>query len=213
MDHGRETLTFDFSNAPDLESWGTEKVAPAIETWYPRIETMLASPGFQASKTVQVQFKTGMKVPAYTAGHTITASTEYFRSHPQDVDALVHEATHVVQAYGSPGRGEFQNPSWLVEGLDDYIRFYIVEPESNGAEISPERIEAVHYNDSYRVTANFLHWLVIQHGSGVIEELNAAMREHRYTAAIWVRLTGYSPQELEAQWKRTLQDSSSRAGL
>ncbi|MFC6644932.1 basic secretory family protein [Granulicella cerasi] len=204
MDDGKATLTFDFTNAPDLADWGMEKIAPAIERWYPRIATMLASPGFHASKTVVVEFKTQTNVPAYTEGHTITANAEYFRKRPQDVNALVHEATHVIQAYGSA-----DNPSWLVEGLDDYIRFYIVEPETNGATIKPERIASVHYNDSYRTTANFLHWLVKQYGSNVIEELNAAMRDGRYKPEIWIKLTGHSADDLGAQWKQNLTATAS----
>ena len=40
---------------------------------------------------------------------------------------MIHETCHVVQRYR--GRG---NPGWLVEGVADYVRFFVYEPGKAG---------------------------------------------------------------------------------
>lgn len=195
---GKVKIVFDFTGAPDLKDWATTQAAPALVEWYPKICALLPSPGFHCSDVVYISFK-DIDPPAYTEGNHITAKPAWFRAHPGDANALVHEATHVVQAYGGG-----HNPGWLVEGLDDYIRYYVVEPDTHSAEISPKRAPSVHYNDAYRTTANFLHWVVTKYGADVIPKLNAAMREHRYSDATWVDLTGKHLEDLGAAWKQTL---------
>jgi hypothetical protein len=197
------TIQFDFTGAPDLQEWGETKVAPVLQAWYPKLIAMLPSPGFHSAKTITVEFK-DIKAPAYTMGARITANPDYFRKHPNDVNALTHELTHVVQDYGPNGGGYGHNPVWLVEGLDDYIRFYVVEPETHGADIGPKRAATVNYNDSYRTTGNFLHWVVLQTDPSFIVKLNAAMRAHTYSDQTWVELTGKSATELGDEWKKSL---------
>jgi len=196
---GKTTIRFDFAGAPDLQQWGETQVAPALQEWYPKIVALLPSPGFHPSKTINISFQETMNAVAVTGGNQITANASYFRTHPDDVNALVHEATHIVQAYPSDG-----GPSWLVEGLDDYIRFYIVEPHTHGAHIPPSRAPLVHYNDSYRTTANFLHWVVKQTDPSIIVKLNEAMRKGTYTDRVWKKLTGKSLAQLGDEWKLSL---------
>jgi hypothetical protein len=76
------------------------------------------------------------------------------------VGSIVHEMVHVVQQYG-----DYREPSWVVEGLPIYIRFYLFEPEVRGADITPRVANRVRYDDSYRITANFLNWVVKQRGA------------------------------------------------
>ena len=52
---------------------------------------------------------------AATSGVLITGSVKYFRAHPDDFGAMVHETVHCVQSYG-----DRSNPGWLVEGIADY---------------------------------------------------------------------------------------------
>ena len=47
---------------------------------------------------------------------------------------MVHETTHVVQAYRRGAR-----PGWLVEGISDYIRFFKFEPGKLGSDQCPRR--------------------------------------------------------------------------
>lgn len=62
----------------------------------------------------------------------------------------------------------------------------------------------VRHDGSYRVSANFLHWVTCEYGPQVYRELNAAMREGRYRATLWQDLTGHTPAELEEAWKADL---------
>src|SRR5437773_1777157 len=80
-------------------------------------------------------------------GSHIVASARYFEARPDDVGAIVHETAHVVQHYQSQ-----HNPSWLVEGIADYVRYFKFEPGKLG------RIDSEHarYNGSYGITATFL---------------------------------------------------------
>jgi len=57
---------------------------------------------------------------AATAGDRITGSVQFFKAHPDDLGAMIHETVHVVQHY----QRRRNNPSWLVEGVADYVRFF-----------------------------------------------------------------------------------------
>ena len=54
----------------------------------------------------------------------------------------MHELVHVVQQYRR------RPPGWLVEGIPDYIRWYLYEPQSRGAEISPPRVSTQRKHNS-----------------------------------------------------------------
>jgi Peptidase of plants and bacteria len=199
----RATIEFDLTNAPDLREWAVSNVAPVLQEWYPKLIELLPSHGFHPAKKIIITFKEPLSAPAYTQGNEISANASYFRTHPNDVGALVHETTHVVQAYHG------QNPGWLVEGLDDYIRFYIYEPQTHGADISSRRAPSVHYSDSYRTTANFLNWIVTTRANpSFIVKLNAAMRDGKYSDKTWLKLTGKPVSQLGEEWKQALLNSS-----
>src|SRR6185437_15096026 len=132
---------------------------------------------------------------AAAGGGRITGSVKYFQAHPDDFGAMVHETVHVVQSYR--GRG---NPSWLVEGVADYIRFFLYEPGKIG------RIHAgrAHYNSSYRVSASFLAYLTETYDRAIVPKLNTLMREGQYKEEIFKDLTGKSLPELDEEWRATL---------
>ena len=54
------------------------------------------------------------------------------------------------------------------------------------------------------MSANFLNWVVQEHGPQVIRQLNAAMREGRYREALWQELTGHPLADLGDAWKADL---------
>src|SRR6266404_4656625 len=47
-------ITIDASAAPELSSWATNKLAPVLAEWYPKIVAMLPSEGYTASREFQV---------------------------------------------------------------------------------------------------------------------------------------------------------------
>ena len=120
--------------------------------------------------------KNDYKGVAAAGGGRITGSVKYFKAHPDDVGAMIHETAHVVQRY----RGR-NNPGWLVEGVADYVRFFKFEP----GKIGPINPDQARYNSSYRVTAAFLAYLTEKYDKEIVLKLNKAMREGRYKEALF----------------------------
>ena len=205
---GQYEITIDASRAPDLTEWATNKLAPVLLAWYPKIVALLPSEGFQAPARFRVILRPGRGV-ADTAGTRVTAYAPWIRRelNGQAIGSLVHECVHVVQQYGEGRRTNphpAQNPGYLVEGMADYVRWYLYEPQSNGAEISRRGLERANYDGSYRVTANFLNWVAVKYDNDIVPRLNAAMREGRYDASLWTKATGKSVEQLNLEWKDDL---------
>src|SRR5690606_31239324 len=126
-----------------------------------------------------------------TSRGNIVGSVEYFRRHQDDMGAMVHETAHVVQSYR--GRG---NPGWLVEGVADYIRFVVYEPENIGG-FNPRRAR---HDQSYRTSARFLSYVTDKYDKEIVKKLNKAMREGEYREELWQEYTGKSLADLGAEW-------------
>jgi hypothetical protein len=187
-------FVIDVADEPKMKGWA-EKVAAICTRAYPMINQELKSEGFKPPTVVTLAMKTGYRGVAFASGGRITGSVKFFAEHPDDVGAMVHETTHVVQHYH--GR---ENPVWLVEGVSDYIRFFKFEPGKIG------RINAAraHYNGSYRVTAAFLAYVTTKYDKQLVLKLNKAMREGHYKDEIFKELTGKSLEELDGEWIKTL---------
>ena len=204
---GKATCVIDATDAPDLAEWAEQKLIPVVREWYPKMSAMLASDGYTPPKEVMLQFKNGINVPAFASANQITLNAPWFRKELQREarGCVVHELVHVVQNYGRAGVRNpraARNPGWIVEGIPDYIRWFLYEPQSKGAEITARNWEKVKYDDSYRTSANFLDWVTRTHPRDVILKLNAACREGKYSADLWKDWTGLTLEELGAAWKK-----------
>jgi hypothetical protein len=205
-------FTIDVTQAQELEEWTTEKLKPVILDWYPKIVAMLPSEGFEAARDIRFQFLRDeeMKgIPAYASGATISMNAEWFRGqlNGEARGAVVHEMVHVVQNY--PGRnrrvrGPVAPPGWIVEGIPDYIRWFLYEPQTGGAALSPARLKDAKHDASYRTSANFIDWVIRNHPNDgrFLEQLNAVAREGRYSGETWKELTGRTEQELADLWRQ-----------
>jgi hypothetical protein len=136
-----------------------------------------------------------MKGVAYTSGNTIVIAADWVKKHADDYGMVIHELTHVVQAYRGGG-----NPGWLVEGVADYIRFFKYEP----GKLGPINADRAHYYDSYRVTAAFLAYVTEEYDKELVRKLNQRMREGKYKEEVWKDLTGKTVKELDEEWRKTL---------
>jgi hypothetical protein len=149
-------------------------------------------------------------IPASAGGGAVNMNASWFRGEleREAAGAVVHELVHVVQEYGggSRGRREGRPPGWLTEGIPDYIRWFLYEPETGGAKISRRNLAAARHDASYRVTANFLDWATRTYDADLVKKLNVAARESRYDEGIWVTLTGKPADELEAEWKQAIEE-------
>jgi hypothetical protein len=187
-------FTVDVSDAPDMKEWA-EKAARVCERQYPMINDELKSAGFKPATQVTMTLKKDYRGVAATGGSRITGSAKYFRDHPDDLGAMVHETVHVVQRYRTRNA-----PGWLVEGVADWVRFFKYEPGKLGR-INPDRAR---YDGSYRVTAAFLNYVRETYDTDLVRKLNTAMREGEYRDDLWKELTRKTAKELDEEWRATL---------
>lgn len=214
---GGYEIVFDVTETPDLKEWVDTKLKPVCAEWYPKIVAMLPSEGYEAPKKFAVTFRSGLRVPAMAAGNRVACSAEWMRRNlnGEAAGAVVHELVHVVQQYGrrrnegggaaaaadAPPRPRVRNPGWLVEGLADYIRWFLYEEQSQRPRPNAQR---ANYNDSYRTTGHFLNHLTEKYDKDIVKKLNAAMRDGKYNDELWKEITGKTVEELGEEWKKTL---------
>lgn len=195
--------TIDTTEAPDLTEWSRHELVPVMTKWYPLIVAMLPSEGFTAPKTFSITFTDRYKGVAATSGNRIECSPAWYRTQlkGEALGSLVHELVHVAQQYRGPSRP----PGWLQEGIPDYLRWYLYEPEAKGCEIPPRLAAVAKHDASYRVSANFLNFVIGKYDKDFIKDMNAALRESRYDAEIWKTRTGKTVEELADEWRKSLE--------
>lgn len=198
-------INFDSTAAPDLSAWIEKELVPVVKEWYPKIVEMLPSENFVAPTNVTIRFRETMNVPASASGNTINVNAAWFRNSLKGEarGSVVHELVHIAQQY----RGRRNNPNatrtpgWITEGIPDYIRWFLYEPHTKGAEITERNLSRAKYDASYRITGNFLDWVVNKYDKEIIRKLNAAAREARYKDELFKEYTGKTLQELGDEWR------------
>lgn len=182
-------FVIDTSASTESRVWA-EAARELAQRWFPLITPLLATDGWSPPKRIRFLFKPDIDAPAYASGSDITISSRWIREHPDDFGVVIHEMTHVIQAYGGPG----ERPGWLVEGIADYIRWWRFEPESPRTPIDPDRAS---YRDAYRTTAAFLAWITGRVHRGIVPALDRALRQGTYREILFEQTTGKS---LDALW-------------
>ena len=214
-------ISIDTSRAPDLQDWAEKKLAPVLAQWYPKLTAMLASEDYRAPTNFSVIIRPGDGVAATSRGR-VTANSTWLKSelNGEAIGALVHEEVHVVQRYGGGRRNNPDSkptPGWLTEGIPDYIRWFLYEPQSHGADVAyfrAHRNPNLNYDGLYRVSANFLNYVVKTYGKekNLITKVNAACREGKYTDDLWKELAGKPLPELNDEWKAVMKKELAQAG-
>lgn len=207
-DGGRYHFTLDTTVAPDLTEWADQKLRPVVQDWYPKIVALLPSDGFTARTNVTIRFRNDMGgTPASAGGRFVNCNAGWFRRELQReaLGSVVHELVHIVQSYGGGRRGGpngTRMPGWLVEGIPDYIRWFLYEPQTKGAEITARNLDRARHDASYRISANFLDWVTTNHDPKLVHKLNAAGRAGAYREELWKDATGKTVEELGTEWRR-----------
>jgi hypothetical protein len=189
-------LTVDVSETPELKEWAA-KAKELVEKWHPIIADLLKSDGFTPPNQVKLVFKKDQDIIAFASGRTISISAKWLAKHPDDFGMVAHELTHVIQSYRRAGR----DTGWLVEGIADYVRFYHYEP----GKIKPPSPKRARAKAGYRVTAHFLHFVTDKYDKQIVPRLNAALRNGEYSEGFFKKLTKKSLEELEKEWKASLE--------
>ncbi len=166
-----------------VEAWA-EKSKQLFEEWHPKLSEMLASPGYEPPREIRLRFKK-MDGVAYASGNEIVVSVDWITRAPDDHGLIVHELVHLIQSYRR------RVPSWVTEGIADYIRFFRYEKPA-----IPRVTEKSKYTDSYRVTGAFFNWIVVNHDKDFISKLNAVCREGKYSNDFFKEVTGKTVDEL-----------------
>ncbi|MGE5609035.1 MAG: basic secretory protein-like protein [Bacillota bacterium] len=187
-------IRVDTSETPELEQLG-KTVQRVADKWYPLIVDRLKQDGFTAPRQVNIIFKREMKDPAATGGSNIFCAAWHFKDHPDDLGAIVHELAHVAQSYPQ------YDPVWLVEGIADYVRFWIYEPIEKRPRFDPKTID---YRKGYQCVGGFLAWLEEHYDRDIVTKLNKACRDTRYSDPLFKDYTGKSLDELWNEFKASL---------
>lgn len=208
IETGKYKIIVDTSETPELTEWTRKELAPMLKEWYPRLaEKILPSKGYEPPLKFSVFFDSDMKGVAATGGTKVTCAGKWIGDNlkGEALGAIFHEMVHVVQQYGVIPDGSEKPSGWLVEGITDYLRFFIFEPQTHGAEINKHNINNAKYDGSYRITANFLNWVSEKHGKDFVTKLNAGIREGRYGEELWKQLSGQTVEQLGESWKKDMQ--------
>ncbi|MCA9171489.1 MAG: hypothetical protein KDB23_27665, partial [Planctomycetales bacterium] len=209
-DEGGYEVTIDTTATPDLTEWANTQLAPVVREWYPKIVNMLPGEGFEAPRAFNIKFNETNDGVAYCSGTEINCSSGWFRRNLQGEGkgSVVHEMVDVVkQYYGrrcsrrNADPRAMRTPIWLQEGIPDFIRWFLYEPQSRGAEINPRNLENARYDANYRISANFINWVVRHHDFDLIQKINHELRSGNYTGDLWKTTTGKTVEELGAEWR------------
>ncbi|HUL51128.1 MAG TPA: basic secretory protein-like protein [Candidatus Nitrosotalea sp.] len=205
---GKYQFTINATEAPDLMDWADRELRPVVQEWYPKLIAMLPGDGFTPATNITLRFRKSMGgTPASAGGGGVNLNSEWFRRelNGEARGSVVHELVHIVQDYGRARRTNpeaTRTPGWLVEGIADYIRWFLFEPQTKGAEITERNLPRARYDASYRITANFLNWVTLNHDKMIVPKLNAAAREGKYSEQLWKDWTGKSVTELGEAWRK-----------
>jgi hypothetical protein len=218
--HGKLHLIFDAYAAPDLADWLQNDMAPFVMDWYPRLVDLFNGYEFQSPDMVMIKLVPGIQGTTMNGtsisgmvggkdlyqGQINLSIDSLRRSHLQSGRGLlVHELTHVVQHYTQwqykMGALAMKNvPPWLAEGIADYTRIYLFEPESGFENPSNEDVPGARYDAGYRASAKFLHWVEEKYDKKIMLHMNSALRNGTYADSTWNLFTGKSLRSLGDEW-------------
>lgn len=182
------------NNDPKLSQEFKKNIAERFFLVYPK---MLNHFNPKATKTVTIIFSNeDTDHPAHAVNNEITVFTKFFTNdgREKDIDVIVHEGFHLVQAY----KYNENTPGWLVEGIADYVReIYGVSNESSGW-VLPKTLDdkGNKYKASYRTAARFLLWIDLKVKKGIVETLDDKCRTGNYSDAVWEIETNKTVDEL-----------------
>lgn len=140
--------------------------------------------------------------PAYTgvaaaSSGIIRINPDWLKKNPEDIDVVTHEAMHLVQSY--PNRS---GPGWITEGIADFVRHQFgVNNEAANWKLTPFKYEH-HYTNAYRITARFFLWIEQRYKKGLIQQLDAVMRNKTYSTDFWLKATGFTVDSLWSKYSK-----------
>ncbi len=180
------------NNDPNLDPAVRSKLISAFFKVYPKLAKEYND---NTAAEVYMLVDTAYKGVAETANAHVKISSAWFHKHPEDIDVVTHEVMHIVQDYK-----QSVGPGWLTEGIADYARYkFGINNEAAGWKL-PDFKAGINYTNSYRITARFLAWLEIHEKKDMVKKLDKQLRNHKYSAESWQKLTGKTLDDLWAAY-------------
>jgi hypothetical protein len=142
-------------------------------------------------------------------GVTLRDTTVSLRDQkPEDLEVVKLNRALLEDAYpgqlipsAGTSRGRGGNTGWLTEGIPDYIRWFIYQPEAHGADLVYFKNKAdPKYDGAYRPSAYFLNYVTHKYDPQIVTKLNDACRTGKYYEAIWYDNTGKTLPQLNTEW-------------
>ena len=65
------------------------------------------------------------------------------------------------------------------------------------------------YDAGYRPSANFLNWVTQKYDKDIVKQLNAAIREGKYSADLWKEQTAHTVEDLAGEWEKEVKEKLS----
>ncbi|HLP78008.1 MAG TPA: basic secretory protein-like protein [Candidatus Paceibacterota bacterium] len=213
---GEPVRSVDASKAPEMESWVQRARQVGNET-YPKICALLADGNSEFPPQFDISFtrrlSRGNAGEARFARVFLKAHVEMFEKEPDAFDQLlVHEMTHVAQAYYRPILGEWlihtsNPPSYWEEGIADYVCFKL--GKTNGWDCPQCGFLFSDYHQGYSCAGAFLLYLDGAYGSNLVRHLNTALRHGKYSDDFFKQETG---KPLAGLWSEFQQTQAFTAG-
>jgi hypothetical protein len=164
-----------------------------------------------------------LKVPAYANGNHIHIHNQQDNRVDGFEGMVGHELAHVVQNYPKVPK----NGLWVSEGIADYIRHKYVEKDivpklnvdAHGVlrgykqnepfnfylQESRKNLLRKGYLLQYTIASPFLYWIEVKKDKDIVRKLNLALKEGRYSPALFRRHCGAS---LDALWREFITQSN-----
>lgn len=189
-------FVIDVTEVPEAKEW-METGKALCEEWFPTICTLLATEDYKAPQKITLRIAKKQDAPAYASGPMISVSYEWIKARPNDLGMMIHELTHVIQAYPR----NRHDTGWLTEGIADYIRWIRYEPEAPRRKIN---IEKASYRDAYTTTAYFLSYASYKYNRALVPALDRALRKSEDPMPLFEKLTGKTADTLWKEYIETL---------
>jgi Peptidase of plants and bacteria len=184
------------SDHPGVRAWAVV-TAELCRKWYPVVCATLGAEAPPHRISLKIVPKLDPGKGAHAEETTITVSVESILRNPSDYGSMIHELTHIVQGYTY---GWFRNRGigWLVEGIADYVRFYVYEVDPTLGGIRPG---ASRYSDGYRSTACFLDYIVRTYDRNFVKKLHRTLRAGNMSNAVFNQMLLEDPEVPTARHK------------
>ena len=195
---------------PGIPEWLAVAVN-VIRELYPVYDKYLESDGHIPSGAIELRAQSTGPI-GWNSSTTIGFNINYIKpGQPGEEDwgMIAHELVHFIQGYpGGPGTGV---PSWVTEGIGDYVRHAFFEPEKEMRPVNPDRAR---YTDMYQISAGFLMWLADVYDLEIVPKLNVHGRHRTYSEDLFEEYTGKKLDDLWAEYVekilRPLRDENRR---